>query len=337
MFRLFAIVLLMLCCGVTCTDEDPPKSTDGPFAVETADDLTLKDATRKKDLSYKVYFPKPNGTYPVLLFSHGFGGNKDAFGPIGKHWASHGYIVIHPSHDDGFGRQRSEEKKDDKTAPIRRPGSLIGGLNGGLVGALNEPKKIEGRIADLVLILDSLDDLPKSVPALKGKIDKDKVGVAGHSFGAYTAMLIGGVTADLGGVKNKSFLDKRVKCVLAISGQGTGQQGLTEKSWGSLQLPFMTITGTRDRGAGGQGVEWKKEPYKYSPPGEKFLVVIDGANHMSFGGGLGARGSDITNVVKLATTHFWDAYLKDSESAKKYLLSDRITKETAGKCSFEKK
>jgi hypothetical protein len=42
-------------------------------------------------------------------------------------------------------------------------------------------------------------------------------------------------------------------------------------------------------------------------------------------------------VVKLATTHFWDAYLKDSESAKKYLLSDRITKDTAGKCSFEKK
>jgi hypothetical protein len=84
-------------------------------------------------------------------------------------------------------------------------------------------------------------------------------------------------------------------------------------------------------------VEWKKEPYKYSPPGEKYLVVIDGANHVSFGGGLGARGSDITNVVKLVTTHFWDAYLKESESAKKYLRSDRITKDTAGKCSFEKK
>jgi predicted dienelactone hydrolase len=329
MFRHFAIMLLMTWGGVTCAGEDSPKSTAGPFAVETADGLTLKDATRKKDLSYKVYFPKPNGTYPVLLFSHGFGGNKDAFGPIGKHWASHGYIVIHPSHDDGFGRQRSEEKKDDKPPAIRRPSGLIGGLN--------DPKKIEGRIADLVLILDSLDGLPKVIPALKGQIDKDKVGVAGHSFGAYTSMLIGGVTADLGGVKDKSFLDKRVKCVLAISGQGTGQQGLTEKSWASLKLPFMTITGTRDRGAGGQGVEWKKEPYKYSPPGEKYLVVIDGANHVSFGGGLGARGSDITNVVKLVTTHFWDAYLKESESAKKYLRSDRITKDTAGKCSFEKK
>jgi predicted dienelactone hydrolase len=329
MFRPFAIALLMTWCGVTRAGEDPTKSIDGPFAVETADGLTLKDATRKKDLSCKVYFPKPNGTYPVILFSHGFGGNKDAFGPIGKHWASHGYIVVHPSHDDGFGRQRDEEKQDGNTMPIRRPG--------GLISALSDPKRIEGRIADLVLILDSLDDLPKAVPALKGKVDKDKVGVAGHSFGAYTAMLMGGVTADLGGVKDKSFRDKRVKCVLAISGQGTGQQGLTEKSWASLRLPFMTITGTRDRGAGGQGVEWKKEPYKYSPPGDKYLVVIDGANHMSFGGGLGARGADITNVVKLATTHFWDAYLKDSGTAKTYLLSDRLTKDTAGKCSFEKK
>jgi predicted dienelactone hydrolase len=58
--------------------------------------------------------------------------------------------------------------------------------------------KIGDRVADLVLVLDRLADLPKSVPALNGKIDPTSIGVGGHSFGAYTAMLIGGVAADLG-------------------------------------------------------------------------------------------------------------------------------------------
>ena len=150
-------------------------------------------------------------------------------------------------------------------------------------------------------------------------------------------MLIRGVTTDPGTEKAKSFRDQRVRCILPISGQGTGQQGLTDKSWDALQVPMMTITGTRDQGAGGQGVEWKKEPYKYSPTGDKYLVVIDGANHLSFGGGLGARGGDITDIVKLCSTHYWDAFLKDSEASKKYLKSDRMVKDSGNKCVFEKK
>ena len=168
---------------------------------------------------------------------------------------------------------------------------------------------------------------------LVGSLDGSRV----HADPDRRAREIGGVVVDLGKEKGKSFYDKRVKCILPISGQGTGQQGLTEKSWDALKIPMMTITGTRDQGAGGQGVEWKKEPYKFSPPGDKYLVVIDGANHLSFGGGLGARSSDISDVVKLCSTHYWDAYLKNSDSAKKYLQSDNLIKESGGKCAFEKK
>ena len=203
------------------------------------------------------------------------------------------------------------------------------------LGGINDPQKIVDRVADLVLILDSLDQLPAAVPGLKGKIDVQHIGVAGHSFGAYTAMLIGGVTADLGNEKGRRFADKRVACILPISGQGTGQQGLTNRSWDALKIPMMTITGTRDQGVGGQGVDWKKEPYQFSPKGDKFLVVIDGANHFSFGGGLGPRGSAPTEVVKRCSTQYWDAYLKDSAAAKKYLQSDQLVKDSGGRCAFE--
>jgi dienelactone hydrolase len=172
---------------------------------------------------------------------------------------------------------------------------------------------------------------------LKGKIDRKTIGVAGHSFGAYTAMLIGGVTTDFGKEKDKSFLDKRVKCILPISAQGTGQQGLTEQSWDALRMPMMTITGTEDRGVGGQSVEWRKEPYKYSPAGEKYLIVIEGANHGSYGGALRMRGGAATEIVNFCTTKYWDAYLKNSQEAKEYLQSGKPLKDFAGKFTLEMK
>ncbi|MFM8414937.1 MAG: hypothetical protein ACKOCX_09445, partial [Planctomycetota bacterium] len=55
----------------------------------------------------------------------------------------------------------------------------------------------------------------------------------------------------------------------------------------------------QSRGAGGQTVEWKQEPYRLSPPGDKYLVVIDGANHFSFGGRLGPRTAGITEAVNV--------------------------------------
>lgn len=150
-------------------------------------------------------------------------------------------------------------------------------------------------------------------------------------------MLLGGVTVDLGKEKAMSCRDERVQCILAISGQGAGQQGLTRTSWDALQLPMMTLTGTRDRGAGGQDVDWKKEPFTFAPEGDKYLVVIDGANHVSFGGALGLRDSAITDIVKRCTTHFLDAHLRASESAKSYLQSDQLVTDAAGKCTLERK
>jgi len=87
---------------------------------------------------------------------------------------------------------------------------------------------------------------------------------------------------------------------------------------------MMNITGTRDRGARGQGLEWKKEPFLYSPPGHKYLVVIEGANHFSFGGRFGERDNAIVTTVKKCSTHFCDAYLKGAASAQNYLQSEKL-------------
>ncbi|GAB4183898.1 MAG: hypothetical protein Fur0032_24870 [Terrimicrobiaceae bacterium] len=58
---------------------------------------------------------------------------------------------------------------------------------------------------------------PYPLKSFKNRLDATRIGVGGHSFGAYTAMLLGGVTADLGGVKARRFADPRVRCILPIS------------------------------------------------------------------------------------------------------------------------
>jgi len=325
MFRIVLVVLVAV-VGIRPAAAEAPA---GPLAIDVADDLSLHDAARGKDLPYKVAFPAVDGRYPLIVFSHGFGGSKEAFSTVSRHWASHGYVVIHPTHADGMERRLAGRAAEG--GPAGRPGM------GGLVGRLNDPARIADRVADIVLVLDSLATIAEATPALEGRIDTGRIGVGGHSFGAYTAMLIGGVTVDLGGGQGRSFRDERVACILPISPQGTGQQGLTKRSWAGLTIPMMTITGTRDRGVGGQGVEWRKEPYAFSPPGDKYLVVIDGADHLSFGGGLRQRGSAISDVVKIVSTRFWDAYLEDSDSALADLRSGRRFEDSDAACIFERK
>ncbi len=296
------------------------------IAAGKSEDITLHDKKRGKDIECRVHFPDTGDKLPLIVFSHGFGADKTAFAPISEYLAEHGYVIVHPSHSDGFGRSANKQGTG-KPAPegLRELRS-----GGGLAGLLNDPAKIEGRVADVVGVMDSIEQLCTKVPALQGRIDTTRIGVGGHSFGAYTSMLVGGVTADIRGVKSRSFTDKRVCCILPISAQGTGQQGLSQSSWADLKLPMMTMTGSRDQGAGGQGPDWKKEPFNFSPPGGKYLVFIEGASHLSFGGGLGGRSSGTTDLVKAAALAFWDAYLKGDAKAKASLHTGDVLKGFAG-------
>jgi predicted dienelactone hydrolase len=291
----------------------------GPLAVETVESLTLPDAKRHKELPVAVCFPKEAGRYPVIVFSHGAGGSGSRVLALPKFWASHGYVCLVPTHADSVALQR------------RRPGADPKDLAQGVVRrAVTDSANWLERAGDVTFLLDSFADLEAKVPGLKGKLDPARVGVGGHSLGAFTAQVVGGATFDVGGETGKSLADPRVKAVVQLSGQGMGQMGLTEKSWERLTLPMLTVTGSKDRGAGGQGPGWKKEPFEKSPAGDKYHLFIEGANHFSFTGSL-AAGSEqkaIFGAVQQATLHFWDAYLKGDAPAKEWLHSAKLESAT---------
>jgi dienelactone hydrolase len=289
-----------------------------PLKIATVPELVLHDVTRNKDLRVRVNYPQDGGPYPVVVFSHGAWGSKDGHTMLTELWASHGYITIQPDH------------ADSRALGVK-------------VGDQSVFRDWQERPADVSFILDSLADIEAKVPAIKGKLDAKLIGMSGHSYGANTAQLIGGAKVYLAG-QEKSYADPRVTAVALLSGQGPGEM-LTEKSWEHFTKPLLVMTGSRDGPTRtGQPAEWRKKPYELSPPGDKYLVWVEGMDH-GFGGVSGLKGglvqfqsnADHIRYTKMITLAFWDAFLKGDTEAKAWLVSDAPASVSGGIVRVEHK
>lgn len=277
----------------------------GAYPVLTVDKLVLHDAARNKDVPLKIYYPDGSGPFPVVIFSHGALASKECYSGFGRYWASFGYVSIHPSHGDSIADS---------------------GFRGTLQQAISDPRAWENRPKDISFVINSLPEIEKLAPQLAGKLDRRRIGVGGHSFGAYTAELIGGMTILLPGKEEpQSFTDRRVSAILLLSPEGEGKMGLTADSWSNLRLPMLLMYGSRDFGAWGEDPDWRSEAFRKAPPGDKYQVEVEGGTHMGFAGAsLKSSYKRVFQCAKFETLAFWDAYLKQDAQAKQYLKSDGL-------------
>ncbi len=334
----------------------------GPFDVETIM-LELSIAGREEPLSLLIRAPKVKegeqvaqlpDTIPLVIISHGAGGSKLAFGPLSEHWASHGYAVVHPTHDDSLMQRRARGERMPRSAG----------------GVINNVRPAE-RVADVKAILDELASIESAVPGWRGdehritKIDRDRIAVAGHSAGALTAMMAIGTkvrglrmgTGLLNG--HQSIGDERVRAAIVISGQGADRPMLSEDSWKHITKPMLVISGSLDTSpAFPTTPERRCDPFKFSsdtviegesadPLGpNKFLLFIEGATHGSYQGksptwaGREQPTTDlsiITNTVSASSLAFLDRALKSDADAQKYLTSESIERLSGGKATLEHK
>ena len=335
-------------------------------------DTTLHDDARNKDLELRIRAPKltaatPHAPLPLIIFSHGAGGAKDAFPELSAHWASRGYVVVHPTHSDSIAlRRRSGE---DLSRLRENPRSLVMDVDG------------PDRLADCSFIIDSIpaiaDALNKEISQAPGKeeapltIDADRIGMAGHSAGAYTTQIAFGAKVRglrWGSMRPASHADPRITAAILISGQGTANRSFTKDSWSDITGPMMVIAGSLDTSPiSDETPESRREPYDYATPGDKYLIYIEGATHGSYQGkGLATllRESPTTDIavitaaVSSATTAFFDCYLKaansdmarnaadpashaaantTSDAARSYLESDALVKLTSGAAEYKRK
>ncbi|MET9887593.1 alpha/beta fold hydrolase [Streptomyces sp. NPDC006430] len=258
---------------------DHQKAAGAPTMVVSAKPAVLSAPGRGEDLQVRVSAPATGRNLPVVVFSHGFGWSMNGYTPLADFWAARGFVVLQPTHLDS--RTLGLTAEDPRTPRIWR-----------------------FRIEDLTRVLDGLDALEASVPGLSGRLDRSRIAVAGHSWGAQTASaLLGARILDADGVPGEDMSDRRVKAgvLLALTGLGDDLTPFAAEhfpfmrpSFDTMTAPALIIAGDHDQShLSTRGPDWFTDPYTYSP-GNKSLLTLFGAAH-SLGGIAGYEVAETTD------------------------------------------
>ncbi|QDT15158.1 alpha/beta hydrolase family protein [Alienimonas californiensis] len=272
-------------------------------------DLTVHDAQRDRDVPLRVRLPNAEGPAPVLLFSHGLGGNKEGGTYLAEHWAARGYVTAnlqHPGSDDAVWRD----------APLgRRLAAMKQAASAG---------NLQSRIADVQTTLDQLKiwNEEQGHP-LFGRLDLGRVGMSGHSFGAVTTQHVSGQSL---GRLGPQGADPRIDAAVALS-PSAPSRGTPAEAFGEVAIPWLLMTGTKDDGAGvtTQTPESRRQVFPALPPTiDRYQLVLKDAEHHAFAdvrGGFGQRTRNPNHhwAIRALTTAFWDAHLRADPAAKSWL------------------
>lgn len=310
--------------------------------------LDLADAVRdgrKTPLLIRFPLPAPDDSphhRPLVIFSHGAGGSGNSFAELSEHWAAHGYIVVHPTHSDSLRlrRERGEQVGDLRDA-FREVVSKV---------------DIFDRQADVQLILKSFDEIDaaigRAVDQAGGasraapRIDPEHIALAGHSAGAMTTQMLAGVRFQRAG-RAVTFAEPRIDAFIVISGQGRSRPAFNEESWSDIRKPMLVIAGSADvTPVSDETPAGRRDPYELAPPGDKYLLYIEGATHGSYAGKLvtrvlGEKAPEnidyITELVADSTLAFLDRYLSDDRAARSYLESSALDTRPGGEADYQRK
>src|SRR5262249_21333862 len=162
------------------------------------------------------------------LFSHGLGGSREGSVYLGKQWAARGYVAVflqHPGSDDSVWRDKPAAERMES---LREAASL---------------QNFEARVADVPAVLGALKAWNSGAENRRaGGRDREKVGMPGNSLGAITRQAVGGENFPLIGAK---FTDPRIKAAIGMS-PSPPHHGRVEEAFGSLKVPWLLMTGTKD-------------------------------------------------------------------------------------------
>lgn len=165
------VTVLSAGCGTAPAPEpvfNPPASVEpapapgrpAPTERLAVDTRTLDLVRGDRQLPVTVWYPVDDaGPYPVVLFSHGLGGQPADYQAVLSEWAAAGFVVAAP------------------TYPFTSQGS-----SGNALDVLNQPADAS-YVLDELLALDERDGDP-----FAGRLDVERVAAAGHSAGGITTV-----------------------------------------------------------------------------------------------------------------------------------------------------
>jgi predicted dienelactone hydrolase len=269
----------------------------GPYEVEMQTSI-LYDQQRKtpdgklqeRRIPVDLYLPTPLKTVnlgqpnsiPLIVVSHGLGGDRTNYADFGRHLASYGLAV----------------------ALVQHPGSDTEQVQALLSGQASEVFKVSefiDRPKDISFLLDELER--RNAGLYNNQLNLNQVGVVGHSFGAYTALALGGAQIDyqnleldclseFGSVNLARMFqcralelprqihdlrDSRVKAIMPINPVNSsifGQQSLSQ-----LNLPILWKTSGKDTVT---PVAWEQvRSFTWLKTPDRYLLLAEGDHHIN--------------------------------------------------------
>jgi dienelactone hydrolase len=262
--------------------------------------------------------PVRDGKYPLIIFSHGNGGNRHQNTFWCDFLASHGYIIASADHVGNANMTMLNGK------PITYQGSQRA------ASAMDRPK-------DMIFLVDQLTLFNNGADKrFANKLLLDAICASGMSFGAMSAV-------------NVAALDSRFKCMIAMSGASLTHTNLT--------VPSLWMLGEEDRTIGTLG-NLLIRSHHARHTGPSFLLELKDGGHYSFtdmfkinktfGDGVGPgkrretkepfeylsmeKTYEIVNTYSLA---FLDVYAKGQRERLGFLQQNHWTNEVLLKTSGE--
>jgi len=243
----------------------------------------------------------------MIIFSHGLGGSREGYSYLGQRWAGDGYISVHIQHlgsDDAVWKDAGIAAFAQLSAAAANP-----------VNALNRALDVPFAI-DKMLALNQQPGSP-----IHGLVNENEIGMAGHSFGAWTTLAVVGEKTG----SAKALMDPRIKSAIAMSAPvpvSAKKPGV----FAAIAVPVFHMTGTRDDSPIGETVAADRRiPYDQSSTPGTCLLILDGADHMTFSGHMfsGFRQSDARYqaLILPASEAFWDATLRGDKAAHDWLYN----------------
>lgn len=318
----------------------PALWSNGACAARPASthDLTWHDSARSRNLPVRMRWPAGEAACPLVVYSHGLGGSREGGDAWGSAWADAGVAVLHVQHAGS-------------------DSALLAGGANGLLRGLSAQAFID-RIHDVRFVLDELARLQTMVAAATSeaqpwqRLRLERVGMAGHSFGARTTQALAGERYP-GGL---SMVEPRLVAFIALS-PSLGRQGAmngampaspgaaaaangaerASAAMGTVTRPFLAVTGSHDGDpfSGNNDGHSRAQVYSGLPAStdeRRALLWLDQADHMSFAGNvrqrisgrgpfqrhaIAAQQQDLHHArVATVTTWWWRRWLHREDTAR---------------------
>ena len=260
-------------------------------------DLELLDADRQRPVPVRLYLPqqaRADDPVPLVVFSHGLGGSRTGYSYLARHWADAGMASLHPQHVGSDSRVWQGSPLD---------------LLQRLQSAARDAEAL-ARVRDLRF---ALDQVLASDPGRL--IDASKIAVAGHSYGANTAMLVAGAQVNTDSANLGELRDQRIRAAILISAPPLLDQGPAEQVLGAVTTPTLHITSLDDTinlPGYRSTVEDRIAIFKAMKRSPRTLAIYNTGGHSIFTDRTTRSGPETSARIKGATQELCTIFLRQS-------------------------